>query len=167
MRTCGRGEVALVDTTVWVTHALMRTLYPRTHGGEAAVGADPRPSGGDGGVRMRDGGEGGTADVVMRVGDDERVLPCAEADGVGAAVALPTEEGVRVAWPVAHAAGRRGGRSSERGRGGGRGRGGEERGGPSRQRRVNSQNIRWTAVARNAYMQRQNQFGRGEGGGVT
>ena len=133
----------------------------------AAVGADPQLPGWDGDVRVHDNEEGRSADVVVGAGAEERVLPCVEADGVGAAVVLPTEEGVRVTWPVAHATGRRGGRSGERGRSGGRGRGGEGRGGPSRQRRVNSQNIRWTAVARNAYMQRQSQFGRGEGGGVT
>ena len=81
---------------------------------------------------------------------------------------LPTEEGVRVVGPVMGGMGRRGGRTGGPGRGGRRGRGvSEGEGGPSRNRRVNSMNIRWTAVARNAYIQRQNQYGRGEGGGVT
>ena len=61
---------------------------------------------------------------------------------------------------------------SRGGRSGGRGQGAEPRGGQcpgaSRgRRRANSVHIRWTAVARDAYQQRQNQFGRGEGGGVT
>ena len=81
---------------------------------------------------------------------------------------LPTGDGVRVVRPVVSGVGRRGGRAGAQGRGGRGGRGVDEgSGGPSRQRRVHSMHIRWTAVARDAYIQRQSQFGRGEGGGVT